>query len=58
MRVREYTNRMMQLIDEGCIFDTKDLVEQLLCWLSEDDVKEFYYANGFGDFDEDRYDED
>jgi len=48
---REYTNKILELINEGAI-DTKALAEQLLCWLSEHDVEEFYRANGYGDWDE------
>lgn len=52
---REYTNKILELIDEGCI-DTKGLAEQLLCWLSEHDVQKFYEAN-YSEFFEDE-DED
>ena len=52
-KVREYTNKIISLIDDGSIADTKELVEQLLCWLSESEVKEFWYANGYADFFED-----
>ena len=48
---REYTCRILDLIDQGCL-NTEDLSIQLLQWLSEDDVKLFYYANGFSDFDQ------
>ena len=41
---REYTNKILELMDEGCI-DPKPLAEQLLCWLSEHDVEEFYRVN-------------
>jgi len=49
INVREYTNKMIELLDEGVI-ESKGLAEQLLCWLSEDDVKQFWYANGYADF--------
>ena len=42
---REYTCRILDLIDEGCL-NTEDLSIQLLQWLSEDDVKLFYYEIG------------
>ena len=45
---REYTNKILELMDEGCI-DPKPLAEQLLCWLSEHDVEEFYRVN-YADF--------
>lgn len=48
---REYTNKILELIDEGAI-DTKALAEQLLMWLSERDVEQFYRANGY-DWEED-----
>ncbi len=41
---REYTNKILELMDEGSI-DSKSLAEQLLCWLSERDVEEFYRVN-------------
>lgn len=43
-KTREYTNKIIELLDEGCI-DPKSLAEQLLCWLSEHDVEEFYRVN-------------
>ena len=50
--MREYTNKLMGLVQDG-MFDhgdgMYDLVSQLLMWLSEADVKEFWYANGFED---------
>lgn len=48
---REYTCKLLDLIDQG-MMDTKALSEQLLMWLSEDDAREFYYANGFADYEE------
>ena len=49
---REYTCRIIDLIDQGMV-NTDDLAVQLLQWLSEYDVKHFYYANGFEDLEED-----
>ncbi len=43
-KTREYTNKILELMDEGSI-DSKSLAEQLLCWLSERDVEEFYRVN-------------
>ena len=57
MLTREYTIKMLDLIDEG-IVDTQALAEQLLSWLSEDDVKQFWYANGFAEALEDEEDEE
>lgn len=53
---RKYTNKMYDLIEDGCV-DTKSLAEQLLYWLSEDDVKEFFFANGFNDWDDEEVDD-
>lgn len=48
--MREYTNKILDLAKEG-YFDHADgmyeLVCQLLMWLPESDVKEFWFANGF-----------
>ena len=42
--VREYTNKIAGMVDDGLL--NKDyLIEQLLMWLSEHDVKDFYMAN-------------
>ena len=41
---REYTNKILELIDEGMI-DKDWLIPQLLVWMSEHDVKQFYEAN-------------
>ena len=51
MMTREYTCRILDLIDQGCL-NTDELSTQLLQWMSESDVKEFYYANGYGDFEQ------
>lgn len=40
---REYTNRILELYEEGAL-DANDLVRDLLGWMSEDDAKEFYYS--------------
>jgi hypothetical protein len=41
---REFTYKVLDLMDEGMI-DPRWLAEQLAIWCSEDDMKEFYYAN-------------
>ncbi len=56
-KTREYTNKILELIDEGVI-DTKQLSEQLLCWLSEHDVQKFYEANYAEFFEDEEEDED
>ena len=38
---REYTIKLLDELDEG-LWDSKMLVENLLRWMSEDEVKEFY----------------
>ena len=47
-KTREYTNKIIELMDEGSI-DPKPLAEQLLCWMSESDVEELWRVN-FADF--------
>lgn len=47
--IREYTNKIIELLDEG-ILEPKGLAEQLLAWLSEDDAKCFYFANCFHEY--------
>lgn len=37
---RAYTNLLLQMVDEGLIC-TEELVNELLGWLSEDDVEKF-----------------
>ena len=44
--VRECTNELIELLDEGVI-DAKQLAINLLGWLSEDEVKEFAERNGY-----------
>ena len=41
---RKFTNKVLDLMDEGMI-DPRWLAEQLAIWCSEDDMKEFFYAN-------------
>jgi phage tail tape-measure protein len=40
---REYTNRILELYEEGAL-DANDLVRDLLGWMSEDDAKAFYHS--------------
>ena len=42
-KTREYTNKILELVDDG-IVDKDWLIQGLLCWLSERDVEEFYHA--------------
>lgn len=41
---REYTNKLMNAIDEGLI-DPRAVVDMCLMWMSERDVKEMYLSN-------------
>lgn len=49
--MRKYTNKLLELVDEGYYGpldeSARDLIAQLLMWMSEADVKEFWYANGY-----------
>lgn len=49
---REYTNKILEMLDEG-IFDKNVLIRDLLSWMSENDVKAFYLAH---DLDPSRHD--
>lgn len=49
---REYTNKMIELLEEG-VFNKDELIRDLLSWLSEYDVKEFYEKFVLGDGEED-----
>lgn len=51
---REYTNKILEMLDEG-MFDKDMLIRDLLSWMSENDVKQFYYAY---DLDPSRHDEE
>lgn len=52
--VREYTNKIIEMVDE-CLWDRDELIRDLLNYMSESDVKDFY--NSFG-FDDEETDED
>lgn len=53
--MRKYTNKVIEMVDEG-LLDRDTLIRDLLMWLSESDVEEFYERN-LSDHDEDE-DED
>ena len=38
---RSYTNLILEMNDDG-YFDKDQLIRDLLCWMDEADVKEFY----------------
>ena len=46
---REYTNRVLDLVDEG-VFDKDSLIQDLLGWLSEDEVREMVQRNDYYGF--------
>ena len=46
--VREYTDKLIDLLNEGAI-DPRTLAEQLLSWCSEDSVKQFYTSYGYAE---------
>jgi hypothetical protein len=46
--VREYTNKIIEMVDEG-LLDRDELIRDLLNWLPEDDVEDFYNSFDFGD---------
>ena len=52
MKTREYTNKILELVDDG-IVDKDWLIQGLLMWLSERGVEQFYDANLRPDGDED-----
>lgn len=49
--MRKYTNKIIELVDDG-ILDRDTLIRDLLCWMSESDVEEFYERNLRADEDE------
>ena len=56
--MRKYTNKIIELVDDG-IVDRDTLIRDLLCWMSESDVEEFYERNlRADDEDEDDFDDD
>lgn len=57
--VREYTNRLLELVDNG-IVDKYDVIIACLNYMSEDDVRDMCIANEFiNDYDdEDGYDDE
>ncbi len=45
-RARAYTTRLLEMVDEGMI-DKDNLIQDLLGWMSEDDVKDFARRNDY-----------
>jgi hypothetical protein len=46
--VRKYTNKIIEMVDE-CLWDRDELIRDLLNYMSESDVKDFYNSFDFGD---------
>ena len=55
-RTREYTCRLLDMVEQGAL-DKDSLINDLLGWMSEDEVKEFARANDIIQYDEDDEDE-
>jgi hypothetical protein len=53
---REYTCRILEMMDEGAL-DPAKLAEDLLRWMSEADVRQYYEAN-LAELDEEEEEED
>lgn len=51
---REYTNKILDMVAEDML-DKNMLIRDLLSWMSEDNVKAFYYAY---ELDPSRHDEE
>ena len=49
--MRKYTNKIIGMVDEG-LLDRDTLIRDLLLWMSESDVHEFYDRNLRADDDE------
>lgn len=43
---REITKKLLENMDEGC-YDLPTMIQDLLGWMSEDDVKEFALQNNY-----------
>lgn len=52
---RKYTNKIIGMVDEG-LLDRDTLIRDLLCWMSESDVEEFYDRNLYEPDDDDDLD--
>jgi hypothetical protein len=53
---RKFTNKLLEAMDEGMI-KPKDLVENLLGYMSERDVQRFVEAEGYFDHEEEEEEE-
>jgi len=48
---REYTNKLLELIDEG-ILSYEQIIKELMCYLSEAEIKEFCLEGFAGEISE------
>jgi hypothetical protein len=55
--IREYTNKILELVNEGVI-DQESLIRNLLDWMSEQEVKDFALFEGYVEDEEDDGDPD
>lgn len=53
---RQVTIKLLEMLDEG-LFNQKDMIRDLLNYLSEDDVKDFAESNDYYSIDEGSDDE-
>ena len=53
---RKYTNKILEQVEDGW-FNNEQLIRDLLMWMSEDDVAEFY-DRFVGDIDEEMEDDE
>lgn len=53
---RAFTNQLLEMVDDG-ILDQGMVLEACLKWMSEDNVREMMFANGFTE-DNDDWDEE
>ena len=44
--MRKFTNKIIEMVDEG-LLDRDELIRDLLLWMSESDVEEFYDRMNF-----------
>jgi hypothetical protein len=51
MAIREYTNKIIEMVDEG-LLDRDMLIRDLLNYMSESDVKDFYESLGLDEDEE------
>jgi hypothetical protein len=55
--IRKYTNKIIEMVDEG-LLDRDTLIRDLLNYMSESDVKDFYESLGLDEDEETDEDDD